>query len=157
MAHVTISGHTAVPVEHWWAVATDLRRLPEWHTAVVEVKEAVGGAEAGASATLVLRYPDGTHEYRVDVVEVEPLRLLRQSGREVRPGDGHYVSISRSAPAADGGTDWEWEQEAEPPKGALGAMSDRILVRPAMEQMMRQSMERLVALAEREAKTPVRA
>lgn len=148
MAHVRITGHAKVPVEQWWAVATDLKRLPEWHTQVMEVRDVVGEGQVGTSATLVLNQMGATHEYRAEVTEFEPLRLVKQVGREVRPGTGTYTSISRFAPAPDGGTDWEWEQEVEPPKGALGAMTDRLMVQPAVEQFMQKSTERLAALIE---------
>jgi predicted RNA methylase len=155
MAHVKISGHNRWSGEKEWEIATDLKRLPQWHTQVVEVKDAVGGAgQLGATATLMLKGPDRVHEVRVEVVEVEPQRVWKNVGHEVGGGMS-YTSISRYSAAADGGTDWEWEQEIEPPKGLIGAFADRLFLQRTIEREMRHSVDNLDALIEAELAQPV--
>ena len=66
------------PPEAVWAVLTDTERYAEWNPTQVKV---VGEHVEGARVTATFAPPDGAPlEIGMNVVEVDPPRLLRQSG-----------------------------------------------------------------------------
>ncbi len=154
MAHVFVSGHSPLPAQRHWNIATDLKRLPQWHTGVVETRDVIATpGQLGTTATLMLKGPDRVHEVHVEVVESDEPHLWKNVGHEVGGGMS-YTSISRYTPTPDGGCDWEWEQEIDPPKGLIGAFADRLFLQRYIERQMQQSAENLGALTEAEALQP---
>ncbi len=153
MAHAIVRGHSKLSAEICWKVATDLRRIPQWHTNVVEVRDFVGGiGQIGTTATLFLKGPDRVHEVPTKVTAAEAPLLWKTEGQE--PGGMSFVSITRYTPTPDGGADWEWEQEIDPPKGLIGAFADRLFLQRSIERQMQHSADNLAALTEADALQP---
>ncbi len=110
--------------------------------------------QLGTTATLMLKGPDRVHEVPTRVTEADAPRLWKTEGHEAGGGMS-FTSITRYTPTPDGGADWEWEQEIDPPKGLIGAFADRLFLQRSIERQMRQSAENLGALTEAEALQPV--
>lgn len=154
LIHSRVEGHVDAPIEQSWQFVRDIRTVPLWHVAVVAVRDVVGTLdEVGSTATLVLKLPDGVHDFHAEVTDVEPGRLMAHRGRQV-DGPARYTSAIRYVPAGRG-FDWTWEQDYEIPDGLPGPLGSEAFVTAWTDQVLRQSGENSVLLLEAMAGQPV--
>ncbi len=152
--HTKVEGHYDVPIESALQFLRDIHTLPLWHVTVVAVKDVVGAFdEVGSTATLVIKAPDGLHDFHIEVIEVEPNRLVKHVGEQV-DGPMRYTATTRYTPAGRG-VDWVWEQENEIPEGLPGPFGSEAFMARMMEQTLRQSGENATLLLEAMAVQPV--
>ena len=140
LIHTRIGGHVDAPIEVGWGFSRDISMVPMWHTNVVAAKDIVGTFdEVGSTATLVLKTPDGLHDFHIEVLEAVPNQMTKQVGQQV-DGPMRYTSTIRYTPAGKG-FDWVWEQDNEIPDGLPGPFGSESFMKRLMEQMLRQSTE----------------
>ena len=140
LIHTRVEGHIDVPIEQAWAFIRDIHTLPMWHVMVVEAKDVVGTFDqVGSTGMLVLKAPDGLHDFRIEVTRVEPHRLVTHVGQQV-DGPMRYTTTVQYVPAGPG-FDWTWEQDNEIPSGQPGPLGNETFMARLMEQGIRQSAE----------------
>lgn len=149
MGQVRDTFRVNVPPERIWAIAVDPKRIPEWQTSVVEVRDATGPLDqVGASYTAVYKIAGRTLEARWEVSRAEPPRY--QELTATAPGGGRGTSRVWLEPA-DGATDARVEIDYELPGGFLGQFANRLFVERALERDIRHSNENIKAIAETDA------
>lgn len=146
LIHTHLAGHTDVPVEQAWGFMRDIKMLPMWHVGVVEAKDIAGAFDQiGSTATLVLKAPDGLHDFHIEVTGVEPFAMTRHVGRQV-DGPMGYATTIHYTPAGRG-FDWVWDQDYELPD-IPGPFGNETLMTRVVENMVRQSTENHTLLLE---------
>jgi uncharacterized membrane protein len=151
MTTVRMKGHFDAPIERVFELGSDFKRYPEWNAAYSDIKEVIGPPDKVGTRILGVTKVLGRHmEGWGDIVEVDPPRLLKVSGKGLEGGT--VTTTYRYTPAGTG-TDYEFEGEYELPAGFLGQIADKLFVEKAVERDLRHSIENFKALVE--AKTPV--
>ena len=87
MGHVHNSVHIDAPPEVAWELARDFKRITEWNTTVVEVKDLSGPLDQpGTTYTAVSKLVGRPLDVRWRIDRVEPFRRLESSASA--PGGG---------------------------------------------------------------------
>ncbi len=154
LIHTEVAGHFDAPIEQGWQFLRDIHVLPIWHVSVVQARDIAGTFDqVGSTATVVLKLPDGLHDFNIRVTEVEPYRLMQHAGQQV-DGASRYTTTVHCAPGGRG-TDWTWEQDYEVPDGSSGPFGSEAFMGRLMEQVLRQSAENTKLLLEAMVAQPV--
>ena len=144
-----VARDVAAPRAEVWRLLTTWERQPDWMLDAVAV-EVVTPERVGAG--VVVRCPTRILGMVVDdVMRVtawrEPAVLeVVHLGRVIR-GTGAFELVDIDA----GRTRVVWQEEVEPPLGALGAWGAQWLVRPVLIRVFARSLARFAALVEAEA------
>lgn len=151
MAVLQITEHFDAPPERVWQLGSDFKRYPEWNVNYIEIKEVTGpvdrvGTRIHATQRILGRDIDSWGE----IVEVEPLKLVKISGSSAE--GGHMTLTYRFTPKA-GGADVETTLDYHLPMGIFGKLADKLFLERTVERDVRHSYENFKALIE--AKTPV--
>ena len=152
MSHLQLTQHIDAPVERVWELGIDFKRYPEWNVSYTDVREIQGppdkvGTRIHSEMRLLGRKMHGWAE----IIEVEPLRLMKITGTSEEGGKLTYTN--RATPVA-GGTDLETEVDYEVPFGIFGQIVDKLFVERTVERDLRHSMENFKALAEAKVPAP---
>jgi len=146
MGHIVNTIHIDAPPERVFELGADARRLPEWNTSFVQVKDVTGPLDqVGARYTTVIKVAGRLLDGQWEVVRVEKPTYLETKG--TAPAGGRATVISRNEPAG-GGTDSTVELDYELPGGFLGGALDAIFVQRAMERDMKHTAENFKAICE---------
>ena len=152
MGHVLQTGHVDVAPDKAFALAMDAKRIPEWNSSVIEVKEITGPLDQlGSSYVSVLKLAGRPLEGRWEVSRVERPRLLELTG--TAPGGGRATATNRFE-SAGSGTDVTIEIDYELPGRFLGGMADKLFVERAIERDVKHSVENFKAICEAEVQVP---
>ena len=152
MGHVRLTSHIEVPPETAFALAIDAKRVPEWNTTVVEVKDVSGPLDhVGASYTEILKIAGRRLEGRWKVSRVERPGLLEFTG--TAPGGGKSTIVNRFEPAGTG-TAYHLELEYELPGGFVGGIADKLFVERSIERDAKHSSENFNAICEAGQQAP---
>ena len=151
MTTIRMTGHFDAPIERVFELGTDFKRYPEWNTVYSEIKEVIGPPDKVGTRVLgVTKVLGRRMEGWGEIVEIDPPRLLKTSGKGL---EGGMVTSTYHFTPAGSGTDYEFESEYELPAGFLGQVADKLFVEKAVERDLRHSLENFKALVE--ARAPV--
>jgi uncharacterized protein YndB with AHSA1/START domain len=152
VARLRMMEHFDAPPEQIYELGTDFKRYPEWNVNYVEVKEITGPIErVGTRIHAIERILGRDIDSWYEIVEVEPVRLLKMTGSSAQGGTSTLTY--RLTPAEDGGADVETVLEYELPLGVFGQLADKLFLERTMQRNVRHSYENFRALVE--AKAPV--
>ncbi len=150
MGHARVTHRIAAPIDHVWALAMAVDRLPEWNpywevTSITGPFDAVGTTWDG-TMKLLGRSFEGVGK----VLEVTPPTYLhfQATGRSIGPFDMRYTY----EPIGDE-TLCTFDMEYEVPAGMLGGAIDKLFVERLIERQMKHMTENFEALAD--VKVPV--
>ena len=145
MGSTVITRHFDAPIEQVWSLAMDLARWPQWFPSIVEVRDISGPTDhVGTTAVLVARGPDGVHQLRLELTQVEPPSVHAHIAAEVGGGMTYESSI-RLTPS-DLGTDMRWQRDLSPTRGPLGGLIDMFLIGRMSERQMRKACDGFQAM-----------
>lgn len=129
-----------------FALLTDLDRLAEWATVVVETREVSDRPlRNGCTFRQTLRVLGRELETDWRVEELEPPRHVAYAASA--PGGG-TLTMRQTVASRDGGSRVELELEYELPGGWLGELVDRAALEVQNEREAQESLQRLKELAE---------
>ncbi len=148
MGHIRESIDVDAPPAACFALAADVRRLPEWNTVIAEVKDIAGPVDrVGSTYTTVARIVgwriDGTNE----VTRFERPSLIETKGTS--PTGGRLTITSSFAPQV-AGTRTTVEIDYELPGGLFGGIADKLFAERKLERDTRHSNGNFKALVEAE-------
>lgn len=146
----TVRMHLDVPVEQAWEVFSDGKRVPEWHTQVLGVRDEHDTPDhIGYTAVYRQSVPGGEHDFQVECIGWEELKYTTFVGHEV--GGGQTWKSNIHLTPAGNGVDAEWELDTEIPGNRLvGALAGKLLEQ-GVDRWMHKSLQNLEDLAK---KTP---
>ena len=152
MGHVRQTTHIDAPPEAAFDLLTDAKRIPEWNSSVVAVKDISGPLDTvGASYTAILKLGGRQLETRWEMTRADDRRIAEFVASS--PAGGSATTTTTLEPAA-GGADLMLEVDYELPGGFVGGMADKLFVERAIERDIRHSLENVKAICEAEAKVP---
>ncbi len=147
MSQVTVRVEIQAPPEAVYDAMLDPARLAQW----VTIHKRVNRADEGPlregytmEQTLVLR--GAPFKVRWTLTEYD--RPITATWEGKGPGGSYARTTYRLAPASDGATAFEYENEYKAPGGVLGAAASRALVGGTSEREARASLERLKRVLE---------
>jgi uncharacterized protein YndB with AHSA1/START domain len=147
MAHIRREIDVKASRERVFALLTELDRLPEWATIVVETRDVSElPLRAGCTFRQTVRVMGRELESEWKVTELEPERLIAYEATS--PGGGS-LAMKQSLVLQTGGTRVVLEIDYELPGGILGELLDRAVVEARNEREAERSLRRLKAIAER--------
>ncbi len=139
MGAIRTNFYVEAPLEQVWAFALDPERIPEWQPKIAAIKDVFppGRAPArGTSYTLVYRFGIFRRRSPVEILHVEPLKMVETLGRIPLGG----VSITRTQMWPDGpGTSVQYRLDYRLPGGFLGRWLDRLIFQPSFERDTRRA------------------
>ena len=134
--------------ERVFRLLTDLERLPEWATIVVETRDVSDvPLRAGCTFRQTVRVLGQDIESEWRVVALEEPRLVSYEASS--PAGARMAMTQRVAPA-NGGSRVDLQIDYELPGGLIGAVLDRAYFERHNEQEAERSLANLRALLERE-------
>ncbi|GHH70994.1 polyketide cyclase [Streptosporangium violaceochromogenes] len=141
--HVSVSVDAPASPERVFSVLTDWPRHGEW---MLLTRARVTAGDGHSAGSLLAAFTGVGPLGFLDTMEItgwDPPRAVavRHTGRPVR-GTG----VFRVLPRDGGGSTIVWEEDLDPPFGAVGRLG-LPLVRPAGEALLRISLRRLARLA----------
>ncbi len=150
MGAIHINYYIEAPVERVWAIGLDLERIPEWQPNVTRVKnvQPPGPPARGTSYTLVRRYGFFRSNSPVEIIHVEPLKVVDTVGRT--PLGGVFISRTQMWPDGDG-TSVQYRMDYRLPGGFLGRWLERLVLQASFERHARQRSANYKRCAEKEA------
>jgi len=131
MEPITVTRHSAAPVERVWELATDLAGMPDRLSAVIATEVTTPppfGVGTRWKETRRIMKRDASEEMWVTAVEPQQSYVV-----EAESNGAHYTSTFTFASTADGGTDVTMSFGAEP----VGTMSK--FFSPVAFKLMRKS------------------
>jgi uncharacterized protein YndB with AHSA1/START domain len=147
MAHIRREIDLTASPEHAFALLTDLDRLPEWATIVVDTRDVSElPLRAGCTFRQTVRVMGRELESEWKVTELEPERLIAYEATS--PGGGS-LAMKQSLLPENGGTRVVLEIDYELPGGFLGELLDRAVVEAQNEREAERSLQRLKPIVER--------
>lgn len=153
MGHVREKIHVDAPIEAVWDLGTDPKRMIEWQSGLVEVKDATGKLDRlGASYSPVFRFAGRKLDGHFEVTRIEKPNLLEETG--TTPGGGKGSSTLKLERSGSG-TDVTFEIDYELPGGLFGGIADKLFMERQIERDIKHSNENFKALCE--AKVPAHA
>lgn len=140
-----------------FAVLTDLDRLHEWATIVVETRDvSERPMRPGCTFRQTVRVLGQEIESEWVVLEMEPPRVVSYEAKS--PAGGSLKMTQRvEAAAAGGGSRVHLELDYELPGGLIGAVVDRVYLEQKNEEEAEKSLANLRALLERGRSSPSQA
>lgn len=153
MSEVAAQIQIAAPPEAVWAVAMDPERLGDWVTIHRSLEHHSGGElQPGYEMDQTLALRGVNFHVRWRLVRVDAPHHAEWHGRG--PARSHAEIEYRLAPS-DTGTRFDYRNEFKVPLGSLGALASRALVGGLSQREAAATLQRLKAVAEREAKRGV--
>jgi uncharacterized protein YndB with AHSA1/START domain len=143
MARYKLSVHVAAPVEHVFALWTNLERMGEWVGGVTGVTD-VSGQVDRVGTTYVVRF--GPMKSRTEVLEADPPRRF---GTRF----GNWILRGRSSATFEADGDGTRVTQEFETVGPISAISSWIFSRGSYEGSFRGELEKFARIAEREAGT----
>jgi Polyketide cyclase / dehydrase and lipid transport len=131
-----------VTVEEGFAFITDMANWPRYWPGLVRVEPDSRWSEPGDEAGVVTRLLGREVELRMRLRTFEPNRLVEYESRQRGLPDARH---ERHFAAADGGFRYRLVVEYAPRRGLRG-LYDRLLVRRALERVLRQTLTNLRAV-----------
>lgn len=144
----SVTMHLDATLEQAWALMADPRRVAEWHTQVLEVRD-VREAAGPVGKTMIYRQsvPGGEHDFRVEVTGWEDGRSITTVGVEVGGGQTWTSAVRFERDGA--GTSFAYSLETEiPGNRVVGALAGR-LIEGSIDRWMHKSMENFAELAKK--------
>ena len=112
------------PPEEVFAVLTDLERLPEWATIVVDTRDvSTSPLRAGATFCQTIRVLGQEIESEWRVIELQPPRVVSYEASSTMGGS---LTMTQRLEPAELGTRVHLELDYELPGGVIGAVVDRV-------------------------------
>ena len=131
-----------------FALLTDLERLPEWATIVVDTRDVSDHPlRAGSTFRQTVRVLGQEIDSDWKVVALEHPELVSY---EATGAGGARLTMTQRLSAADGDTRVDLEIDYELPGGLIGTAIDRTYFEPHNEREAERSLENLRALLRRE-------
>jgi uncharacterized protein YndB with AHSA1/START domain len=147
MSVVRSSVVIAAPAASVWEVVMDPRRFAEWVTIHREVRSISDGPpREGARMEQILHLRGADIRVRWLLVECHPPSRARWEGRGPARSQAH---IEYRLTAIAEGTRFDYQNEFQPPLGALGAFASRTVMGQTPQREADRSLAALRALIER--------
>lgn len=146
MSEVVTSIDIDAPPDAVWRVVMDPERLAEWVTIHHKLKDARGGARAGATMeqTLNLRGVHFDVNWKLEAADAPRHAKWRGKG----PARSRAETEYRLTANASDGTRFDYRNEFKAPLGPLGAVASRALVGGISKREADASLRKLKALIE---------
>ena len=149
MPRIERSAHLPHPPGEVFSLLTDLERLPEWATIVVETRDVSEmPLRAGCTFRQTVRVLGHDIESEWRVVELEAPRLVSY---EASSPAGGQLSMTQRVSPSNGGSRVDLEIEYELPGGVIGAVVDRVYFERHNEEQAERSLANLRELLQRQA------
>ena len=149
MGHVRESVHIDAPMEAAWRLGRDAKRIPEWNTTAIEVKDASGPLDqAGSRFTVVSKIAGRRLDVTWTVERVDAPRLAEVTA--TAPGGGQARQRVEYEPDGSG-TRVTVDMDYELPMGWFGEMFNKLVAERMIARDVRHSSENFKAFAEEEA------
>ena len=144
MAEIRRAIDVAAAPDRVFAVLTDLDRLPDWATIVVETRDVSElPLRAGCTFRQRVRVVGREIDSEWRVVELEPGRRVAY---EATAAGGGSMTMRQTVAPRDGGSRVELDIEYELPGGLLGELVDRVFVEEQNEREADRSLRNLKEL-----------
>jgi uncharacterized membrane protein len=146
VTHIERAIHIERSPNEVFAVLTDLDRLPDWATVVIETREVSDRPlRAGCTFRQRIRVLGREIESEWRIADYDPPRTV---GYEASAPDGGTLTMQQTVSPSDGGSEVKLLLDYELPGGVLGELLDRAVVEAQNEKEAERSLQRLKRLAE---------
>jgi uncharacterized membrane protein len=129
----------STPLERGFDYITDIDNWPAYWPGLVRIATGSRWAAPGDTATLVIRLLGREVELTLNLVELDPHRLVKYTSIQQSLPNAHH---ERHFGAAGDGFDYRLVVEYEPRRGARGVL-DRLILRRAVAGALRRTVENL--------------
>ena len=144
------------PPDEVFAVLTDLDRLHEWATIVVETRDVSDSPmRPGCTFRQTVKVLGQEIESEWVVLQMDPPRVVSYEAKS--PAGGSLRMTQRVEPTPPGGSRVHLEVDYELPGGLIGAVVDRVYLESHNEEEAERSLANLRALLERGRSSPSQA
>jgi uncharacterized protein YndB with AHSA1/START domain len=149
MAPITVTEHSAAPVERVWELATDLQAAPDFLSAVIATEVTTSppfGVGTRWTETRRIMKKDASEEMWVTAVDPNRSYVV-----EAESNGAHYFSTFTFEETADGGTDITLSFDAHP-TGAISRLFVPVaglLMRGSVAKQLSKDLEDLARAAEK--------